>query len=164
MVEGPLAAAAHDEEVAVAHFDRERASTTSGSEGQAAGRSDRDDGDDGVMVSPSPDPITVPGDRIVSVSVEAASGGHERFAEFLAISPVEGVTGSFEGWMRQSLPRPVLVLQPGHVDVAVVHASSTRTPWDPVEQCIEDGIGFRQPGSGDVEPGPRPQGTALEQV
>ena len=82
---GALAGAAHHEQVAVAHRERQRRATAAGPQGQPAGVAEGHDGDHGVLAVAPPDAVAVPGHRVATVAVEAAAGRHERLAQLVAV-------------------------------------------------------------------------------
>ena len=83
---GALAAAAHDEQVAVAHLD----AIDSPPPRAAAARSRRGSPTETIAtivswVQPRPMRVAVPGDAVAAVAVVAAAGGAERLAQLVAV-------------------------------------------------------------------------------
>ncbi len=72
---GALAAAAHHQQVPVADLVPQRRAATPGAKHQGPRRAQGQDGDHGVLRGAAADPVTVPGDAVPAVPVEAQPGG-----------------------------------------------------------------------------------------
>src|SRR6478752_8842480 len=123
-----LARAAHDQQVAVAHLDRDRRPTDPRSQREPARVAEGDDRDHRVLGLAAADGVAVPGDAVATIAVVAAAGGHERLAELGAVVRRQRSTGPRQGRMGERLADAVRVQQAGYGDLAVVHLPSLRAP------------------------------------
>ena len=150
---GALAGAAHDDEVAVAHLERERLTAAARPERQPSRVSEGDDRDHRVVGATSPEPVTVPGDAVAPVAVVAATRGQERLAELGAVVLRQGVARLHQQRMGEWLPLAVGVHEPGHVDHPVVHLPPLGPPRDVGDQPLQHLVGTRHEVAAYVDPG-----------
>jgi len=170
---GPLAAAAHDEQVTMPEVVSQRAViapavTGAGAraEQQRARRPQGQDGDHRVLGAAAPDGVAVPGDAVPAVPVQTQPRRQERLAEFPLVVLAQQVTAHREGGVGKLRVLAVEAQQARHIDRAVVHPPPLRSPrhlpGEPGEQFTRPG----QPSPLHVHPGAmreaqalRPQGT-----
>src|SRR5215472_13423465 len=97
-------------------------------EQQRARRPERDDGDHGVLRAAAPGGVTMPGDAIPAVPVQAQPGGAERLAKLRAVMLAEPFPGVLQDGVGKRLPLGIEAEQPGHLDHPVVHVPLLRPP------------------------------------
>src|SRR5664279_2749550 len=149
---GPLAAAAHHDQIPVAERKSQPGPATARAKLQYPGGADGQDRDHGVRVRTSTDPVSVPRHAVGSVAVQTQSRGDELLAEFGRIVGVQLVPCLPEHRMGQLGVGGVPAEQSGHVDLAVVHGASLGPPRDVAQQYVADMIRPGQPAGQVIDP------------
>jgi hypothetical protein len=150
-----LAGAAHDEEVAVAddEADGVAGAVVDGAQAEAAGRTEGQDGDHGVLGPTSTDAVAVPGDAVAAVAVVAEAGGDELLAELVSVVRVQGGAGGVERRVREGVGGAEVREQTRDVDRLVVHLATLGPPAHLRLQGEEQRVGALHPAGTDVDPG-----------
>src|ERR1700722_12777625 len=99
---GALATAAHHEQVPVPEDVALGFPATARAQQQRPGLTERQDRDHRVLGGAAPDGVTMPGDAVPAVPVEAQSRRHERLAELARVVRVQRVAARVQGrvWQR----------------------------------------------------------------
>ena len=151
---GALAGAAHHDQVAVAHLDRDRLAAAARAQGQPARVADRDDRDHGVLGPAAADGVAVPGDAVAAVAVVAAAGGHERLAQLGEVVRRERVaglgrgSGGGAGRRRRTCARAGVRRPPGRTSAGARPATARRAT-----RVANTSSALRQPVAAYVDPG-----------
>jgi hypothetical protein len=112
----------------------------------------RQDGNHRVGVARAPDAVTVPGDRVVPVAIEAQAGCGEVLAELGAVVRREHPAGLVEHGMGERLALVIEAGQARHIDDRVVHLASLSTPRHHAAQVLEQLIAAAEPARPHVQP------------
>src|SRR5215472_15495608 len=127
-------------------------------EQQRARRPERDDGDHGVLRAAASGGVTVPGDAVPAVPVQAKPGGAERLAELWAVILAEPFPGVLEDGIGKRLPLGIEAEQPGHLDDPVVHVPLLGPPRHRPGQSLKQRVRASDPAWPQVDPGPAREG------
>src|SRR4051794_25677172 len=120
---------------------------------QRAWRPDGQDRDHRVAAALlSRDVVTVPGDAVAAVAVEAQPSRTEPVAQLGEVVVAEGIAGLVEDSVGQRLVLAVELQQPRHVDHAVVHRTSLAPPGHPRDQAFVELVGPVEPAWEGVDP------------
>ena len=149
---GALAAAAHHQQVAVADLVPQRRAATPGPEQQGPRRTQGQDGHHGVLLRTPADPVTVPGDTVPAVPVQAQARRAERFPQLFPVVPVQRGPRLRQHRVGQGRILAVEAEQPGHLNHPVVHPPPLLAPRHGVAQPFEQDVGARHPAGPDVHP------------
>ena len=150
---GALAAAAHDQQVAVTDLEPQRRATAPRAQQQRPRRAQRHDGDHGVLGPAAPDRVAVPGHAVPSVPVQAQARGPERLAELRAVVRVERLPRGGQHRVGQRRVLAVEAEQPGDRHHLVVHVPLLGPPRHRLQQPAEHRARPRRPSGPQVHPG-----------
>ena len=103
MLPGALAGTAHHQQVAVADLMLDGGAAAARPKQEVAGGAQRDDGDDRVGRLPPADGVTVSGDRVAAVPIEAHSCRTERLAQLGLVVRGQRIPRSGESRIGQRL-------------------------------------------------------------
>ena len=129
---GALAAAAHDQQVAVPQLEPQRrpARLHPRAQQQRPRRAQRQDGHHGVLGPAAPDRVAVPGHAVPPVPVQAKPRGAERLAELRAVVRVQCLPRGGQHRVGQRRVLAVEAEQPGDRHHLVVHVPLLGPPRD----------------------------------
>src|ERR1700722_7123250 len=152
---GPLAAAAHHDEIPVPQVvpERRAGAAVPRSQQQRPRLPEGDDRDHRVLARAAPDRVAVQRDAVAPVPVEAQTRRREPLAQLGLVMGVERVPAGVKGRVGQGLVRTVEPKQSRHVDRPVVHPPPLRLPRHRLDQPPEQRRRPRQPSPLDVDPG-----------
>ena len=116
---------------------------------RVAERQDRHD----RLRDPAARVVTMPGDAVRTVPVQAQARRAQRLAEHRPIALVERGHRLGQRGVGQLLPRTIEAQQPGHRDHPVIHRAPLSPPRHGLKQPLEHVIGAGHPARQHIKPG-----------
>ena len=159
---GSLAASAHHEQVPVADLEPQSRAARLRPHRERPRGAERDDRHHRVARALAGDAVSVPGDAVVTVAVQAEPGADERLAQLLAVVSVQRRPGLVEHRMGQRLALRVAGQEPRDPHGAVVHVHPLLVPRHGAGQHVEELVGRGDEARPQVDPGAVGQRPALD--
>ena len=148
-----LATSAHDEEVSSPERKASRSPTAAGPQEKSTGRSQRDDGNHGVLRSPTADRVSVPRHAVSTISVKTEPHRAKRLAEFALVVRAQNISHRRESGIRQGIILPVEGHQAWNIHYSVIHPALFGSPRGACQESLEQEVGAGYPVAVKFHPG-----------
>ena len=150
---GSLATSSHDEEIPSPKFEALRPTAAAGPQEKSTWRSERDDGNHGVLGSAAADPVSVPRHAVGAISIEAEPDRAKRLAELTLIVRAQTTSHRCESGIGQGIAFVVEGDQTRHIHHPVIHPPPLGPPRNAFHESLEQEVGARDPIAVKVHPG-----------